>query len=185
MRTGLPRGARSGSALPVTKEAAGARTAWYEPSNQPPNDHAVRATLGRRRRPRRPVMRSAPGITAPASVSGNAPLTRFSHRAPRECPLKRCLGPKRAAIGKALHPKIGLRRHVRPRPKPRTHKEPDPRSFEAQRQGPSRTRKPRLHRGAGFDIVPDRPQSFAALPAQWRYRAPPGSAMRSAVPATR
>ncbi len=37
-------------------------------------------------------------------------------------------------------------------------------------------------RGAGYAIVPDRPSGAAAPPAQWRYRAPSGSAMRSAVP---
>ncbi len=40
-------------------------------------------------------------------------------------------------------------------------------------------------RGAGHAIVPDRPPGTAAHPAQWRCRAPSGSAMTASLPATR
>jgi len=44
------------SALPATRQAAGARSAWSPSSESPPYDHADRATLGRQGRPRRPGM---------------------------------------------------------------------------------------------------------------------------------
>ncbi len=47
------------------------------------------------------------------------------------------------------------------------------------------TRKTPPPRGAGYAIVLEPPSGSAPRPAQWRYRAPSGSAMRSAVPATR
>jgi len=80
-------------------------------------------------RTRRPGMRAGSGTVA--FISGNAPPTRSSQRVLRECPLKRCLGPKRATFGEAPHSKIGLRRHVRSRPTPRTLQANIPRSFEA------------------------------------------------------
>ena len=90
---------------------------------------------------------------AAAYVSGNAPPTRFSHRAPRECPLKRCLGPKRATFRWALDPKIGLRRHVRSRPIPRTLQPPVPRYFEVQVRSASRPRgKPRPNGVPGMTL---------------------------------
>ncbi len=54
------------SAVPATRQAAGAPSAWSQPSNQPTSDHADGATLGRRdakasQRPRRSVMRASPG----------------------------------------------------------------------------------------------------------------------------
>jgi len=59
-----PRGAtlavdRSGAALPVREEAAGAPSAWSHPLNHPPRDHADGATLGRQRRTRRPELLEA------------------------------------------------------------------------------------------------------------------------------
>ena len=45
--TGLPREARSRSALPATRQAAGAPSAWSQPSPSPTSDHADGATLGR------------------------------------------------------------------------------------------------------------------------------------------
>ncbi len=47
------------------------------------------------------------------------------------------------------------------------------------------TRKTAPHRGAGYAIVLEPPPGSVPRPAQWRYRAPSGSAMHSAVPATR
>ena len=44
----------SGAGFPVLKEAAGAPSAWSQSLNHPPRDHVDGATLGRRRRTRRP-----------------------------------------------------------------------------------------------------------------------------------
>ncbi len=46
--TGLPREARCGLALPATRQAAGAPSAWSQPPHSPTRDHADGATLGRR-----------------------------------------------------------------------------------------------------------------------------------------
>ncbi len=115
-----PSGSAMRSAVPATRQAVGASSAWSQPCQSTPA------------RPRRWCDAGPPGrqcvtatqkagvediVRVATCVSGNAPPTRFSNRAPRECPLKRCLGPKRAAFGEVLHPKIGLRRHVRSRPK--------------------------------------------------------------------
>jgi hypothetical protein len=50
---------RSSASAPAAREAAGVRSAWSQSFNHPPRDHADRATLGRRRRTRRPVFREA------------------------------------------------------------------------------------------------------------------------------
>ena len=50
---------RSSASYPVRKEAAGAPSAWPQPFNYPSRDHADGATLGRRRRTRRPVLKDA------------------------------------------------------------------------------------------------------------------------------
>jgi len=50
-----PAAERSGAAVHVAWEAAGAPSAWSQFVNSPPRDHADGATLGRRRRTRRPV----------------------------------------------------------------------------------------------------------------------------------
>ena len=50
---------RSSAPLPATKQATGAPSAWSQSFNHPPRDHADGATLGRRRRTRRPVLRKA------------------------------------------------------------------------------------------------------------------------------
>jgi hypothetical protein len=128
------------------------------------------------------IQRSQPGQrqdsatgTAAAFASGHAPPTRFSNRALRECPLKRGLGQKRAAFGGALHPKIGLRRHVRSRPTPHTLQANIPRSFGARGQGASWTRGPRLHRGAGSAFVPERPLGDASRSAQMPTGLPRGA----------
>ncbi len=47
------------------------------------------------------------------------------------------------------------------------------------------TRKSTPHRGAGYAIVLESPSGSAPRLAQWRYRAPSGSASRSFFPATR
>jgi hypothetical protein len=80
------------------------RSAWSEPSNPHPNDHAARATLGRRRRTRRPVLRES-GVateaeavtvaepvagTATASVPEAAAETVTATEAVADC---RCTGP--------------------------------------------------------------------------------------------
>jgi hypothetical protein len=51
---GTPREGRRESALPVQKQAAGARAAWFRSFRFPSCDHDARATLGRQRRTRRP-----------------------------------------------------------------------------------------------------------------------------------
>ena len=48
---------RPGASVPVTKQAAGAPSAWSQSFNCPPRDRADGATLGRRRRTRRPGLR--------------------------------------------------------------------------------------------------------------------------------
>ncbi len=53
-----PPGGAMRSALPATREAAGAPSAWSQPSPPPTRDHADGATLGRQRRPRRPGTRA-------------------------------------------------------------------------------------------------------------------------------
>ncbi len=47
------------------------------------------------------------------------------------------------------------------------------------------TRKTAPHRGAGYAIVLEPPPGSAPRPAQWRYRAPSGSATRSISPGLR
>ncbi len=80
-------------------------------------------------------------------------------------------------------------------PEIRSHDPEDsrlPNPFLAQVRGNQRasqplhnTRNTPPHRGAGHAIVPERTPGAASRCAQWRCRAPPGSAMRSAFPATR
>jgi hypothetical protein len=49
----------SGAPFPVLVEAAGVPSAWLQPFNRPSRDRADGATLGRRRRTSRPVIREA------------------------------------------------------------------------------------------------------------------------------
>ncbi len=188
--TGLPRGARSRSALPATKQAAGAPSAWSQPSLQPTSDHADGATLDRwdaraSQRSRRPVMRSGSG-TAAALFSGHEPPTRFSNRAPRECPLKRCLGPKRVAFGGGAP---SQNRFETARPVKANTASPQgthPAFFRGTRLGP--------RKGCAEHPAPTgcRVRICAGMTSRRRVpsstnadRAPPGSAIRSALPATR
>ncbi len=93
----------------------------------------------------------------------------FFHPCPYPCPWA-ATGTgtaSRTVAGSRVRDSGGIQR---PEQRPKPHQDP---------------RKTPPHRGAGFDIVPDRPPGFAALIAQCRYRAPPGTAMRSALPATR
>ena len=50
----------SGAAVHAEKQAAGAPSVWSQFFNHPSRDHTDGATLGRRRRTRRPVFREAP-----------------------------------------------------------------------------------------------------------------------------
>ncbi len=127
-----PSGSAMRSALPATRQAAGAPSAWSQPSPQPPRDHADGATLGRRdarasRRPRRPESRTGSG----AAVRNQR---------------------TEAAAG------------------------------DRSRPGPAEIR---VHRRAEHGFVPEKPYGDASRSAQGPCRAPSGSAMRSALPATR
>jgi len=62
---GTPRVERSGTALPVQKEAAGARAAWSQTFPLPTHDHAARATLGYRDADRRPGVPEGRGSQNP------------------------------------------------------------------------------------------------------------------------
>ena len=64
---------RFGASVPVRREAAGAPSARSQPLNQPSRDRAVGATLGRRRRPRRPVV---DGTRSASSVRVSGPRPR-------------------------------------------------------------------------------------------------------------
>ena len=76
---GQPRGGLCGAAIPAAREAGGASSAWSQPSNHLSRDRVDGATLGRRRRPRRPGQQVA---------RSHAPPTWFSRRDfPREPPL--------------------------------------------------------------------------------------------------
>ncbi len=128
--------------------------AGVPPAHQSPRRSASRRTPDPR------LQRDSP-IALPESAPSNDVWARNASRS-----------------GTVRHPKIGLRRHVRSRPIPR--------SFEARRQGASRnTRKTTPHRGAGSVFVQERPPGNASPRAQNADRAPPGGAMRSAVPAKR
>ena len=59
----------SGASVPAVREAAGVLSAWSQPFNVPSRDHDDGATLGRRRRTRRPVLRDA-GKQAPDNATG-------------------------------------------------------------------------------------------------------------------
>ena len=82
-----------------------------------------------------------------------------------------------------------------PRKRPNPRKTPPPRgagqdsatvtATEAATEADQDPRKTPPKRGAGYVIVLEPPSGAATRCAQWRYRAPSGSAMRSAVPATR
>ncbi len=135
-----------------------------------------------------PVVQEAgdEGIQSRRTVSGNAPLTRFSHRAPRECPLKRCLGPKRAAFREGT---------------PSQNRFETARPFEAKTADPQRTRSRALSRHkdeARQEHAENRAPSgcrvrhcagsasrLRGAPRTMSNRAPTGSAIRSAAPATR
>ena len=62
---------RSGAAAPVREEAAGARSAWSQPFNHQPRDHADGATLGCQRQTRRPECREATAPDTPFQPGGD------------------------------------------------------------------------------------------------------------------
>jgi len=68
---GTPREARSWTALPAQREAAARASSVVANFPAPLIDHAARATLGRRRRPRRPGFRETGVGTGAAALSGN------------------------------------------------------------------------------------------------------------------
>ncbi len=98
----------------------------------------------------------------------HAPPTRFSHRAPRECPLKRCLGPKRVTLRDGT---------------PSQNRFETARPFEAntaftrgtKTMRVKETRKTPPQRGAGSAFVPERPLGGAARPAQMPTGLPRGA----------
>ena len=138
-----PPGRAMRSALPATRQAAGAPSAWSQPSQ---STHA---------RPRRWRDAGPPGrqsVTA-AQKAGDEGRVRDSDRSQRQ-------------DSATVNSGSGSLGTTRP-------------AAETARG------KPRLHRGAGHGFVPDDLHGGASPPAQGPCRAPPGGAMRSALPATR
>ncbi len=137
------------------------------PSNQPTSDHADAPTLGRRdalasQRPRRP------GPTE--HIVQDRGDSRQSRRSPTS---PHSLG-NAQPTSTSLHP-AGWK------PTPQC---PPNLVWIRDRSRPEQPKTP-LHRGAGYVIVLEPPSGAATRFAQWRYRAPSGSAMWSALPATR
>ncbi len=82
-RCRAPPGSAMRSALPAQREAAGAPSAWSQPFTYPSRDHADGATLGRRRRTRRPV---------PRESRGPGPALSTGKRATTGCRARYCAG---------------------------------------------------------------------------------------------
>jgi hypothetical protein len=130
------------SAAPATRQAAGAPSAWSQPSQ---STHV---------RPRRwcdagPLGRHSVTTAQKAGVEetnhgGPFPGSRLQRDSPialsESAPSNDVWARNGTRSGTVRHPKIGLRRHVRSRPIPRTLQANIPRSFEARRRGASRTR---------------------------------------------
>jgi hypothetical protein len=125
---GSPRGERSGTAAPAQMEAV-ARTssvvADLPVSHARPRCSCDAGTLGRPRRPRRPVLRSSRdrdrgcGAFLNSVTSARFRLGSQEH-APRECPSRALLGPDvREGPGRD-RPQQRRERHVRSRPEPLT-----------------------------------------------------------------
>ncbi len=66
-----------------------------------------------------------------------------------------------------------------------TKSEPSPGASSTQNPDLQKPREGAPRRGAGYAIVPEPPPGTVTRFAQWRYRAPSGSASRSIFPATR
>ena len=147
------------SAFPATRQAAGARSVRSQPFRRPSRDRADRATLGRQRRPRRPVP-----IEPRGPAAGN--------------PTK----PDRPALSRIRPTVFNVSDGQAGSPPPQC---PPNLVWTRNRGRPGHAENRRPIGVPGTPLCRNEPPGAASRCAQWRCRAPPGSAMRSALPATR
>ncbi len=149
------------SALPATRQAAGAPSAWSQP---PQSTHS---------RPRRWCDAGSPGrqcVTAAQKAGAN--------RTPQPGIPPSPTVPHSLGYAQTASTSLTDRLEARPHNVRQAWCGPGTKADQA-------TRKTAPHRGAGHGFVPDEPHGGASRSAQGPCRAPPGRAMRSALPATR